>query len=369
MEPGHPSGWIQGVKSAITHRTAMPDSKESLQESSLPAAFAGSSQPSEAAQGGSERAREQRLDEALEMTFPASDPIAVDSPDPLPPPDQDEETAGATSRSYAYPRHRLAVRIMHWVNVFAITVLLMSGLQIFNAHSALYWGQSSYTGRPPLLQITAKQASDGGAIGVTRVFGHEFNTTGVLGVSNDDGEPTPRAFPTWATIPGPQWLAMGRRWHFFFAWLFVVNGALYVTYSIVSRHLTRDLLPTRNDWRSIGRSILDHLRFRHPTGEAALHYNVLQKLTYLLVIFGLLPLMVLMGLGMSPRVDSLSPGWIGLFGGRQGMRTLHFVIAWLIVLFVLVHVFEVIITGFWNNVRSMITGRYEVPTDRHENPK
>jgi thiosulfate reductase cytochrome b subunit len=283
--------------------------------------------------------------------------------------DPDEKAADSASKSYGYPRHRLAVRIMHWVNVLAVTVLLMSGLQIFNAHGALYWGQSSYSGRPPVLQITAEQASDGKPIGVTRVLGHKFKTTGVLGLSNADGQLTARAFPTWATIPGPQWLAMGRRWHFFFAWVFFVNGALYVAYSIITRHFSRDLLPTREDWRSIGRSLLDHLRLRHPTGEAARHYNVLQKLTYLLVMFALLPLVMLMGLGMSPRLDTVVPGWVGIFGGRQAMRTLHFIIAWALVLFVLVHVFEVLISGFWNNLRSMITGRYEVRTNPHENPK
>jgi len=276
----------------------------------------------------------------------------------------DNKAASSAAKPYRYPRHRLAVRIMHWVNVLAVTMLLMSGLQIFNAHAALYWGQSSYSGHAPVLQITAIRGSDGRLFGVTRVLGHEFRTTGVLGVSSTDGRPTARAFPAWATIPGPQWLAMGRRWHFFFAWVFFVNGALYVAYSVLTRHLNRDLLPTRDDWRSIGRSILDHLRLRHPTGEAARRYNVLQKLAYLAVMFALLPLILLMGLGMSPRLDSLWPGWIDVFGGRQAMRTLHFIIAWAIVLFVLVHVFEVIISGFWNNLRSMITGRYELPKPR-----
>jgi thiosulfate reductase cytochrome b subunit len=273
----------------------------------------------------------------------------------------------SSSNSSVYLRHPLAVRIMHWINVLAVSVLLMSGLQIFNAHPALYWGQSSYSGRPPVLQIGARQARDGTPIGVTHVLARDFNTTGVLGVSGS--APTARAFPSWATIPGPQWLAMGRRWHFFFAWVFVVNGALYVAYSIVTHHFSRVLLPTKNDWGSIGRSILDHLRLRHPKGEAARRYNVLQKLTYLLVMFALLPLIVLMGLGMSPRLDSALPGWIDLFGGRQAMRTLHFIIAWTIMLFVLVHVFEVLVSGVWNNLRSMISGRYVVRTDQDPNAK
>jgi len=255
--------------------------------------------------------------------------------------------------------------------VVALLVLLMSGLQIFNAHPALYWGKSSYTRDPPILQLGAETDSAGRQVGVTQIFSTKLRTTGVLGLSKDsDGELAERGFPSWATLPGPQWLAMARRWHFFFAWLFVINGLLYVGYSAWSRHLWRDLTPTRRDWRSIGRSVLDHLRFRHPHGEAARNYNVLQKLAYLVVIFVLLPFVVLMGLAMSPRMDSIWPGWVDWFGGRQSARTLHFVAAAGIVLFVLIHVFEVIVTGLWNNVRSMITGRYEVtPEVSHDEAK
>jgi thiosulfate reductase cytochrome b subunit len=103
------------------------------------------------------------------------------------------------------------------------------------------------------------------------------------------------------------------------------------------------------------------VRFRHPTGAAAARYNVLQKLTYLAVIFVLLPVMILTGWAMSPRLDTALPGWVDFIGGRQSARTLHFVVAWTLVLFVLVHVFEVLISGVWNNLRSMITGRYRVP--------
>jgi thiosulfate reductase cytochrome b subunit len=265
------------------------------------------------------------------------------------------------NRGTLYLRHSAPVRVMHWVNAIALLLLLMSGLQIFNAHPALYWGKSSYSGRPPLLEMRAEQAADGRPVGVTELFGHEFRTTGVLGLSSDaNGAPQERGFPSWATIPGTRWLAMARRWHFFFAWLFVINGAAYVVYSLWSRHLSRDLLPTRRDWRAIGRSVIDHLMFRHPRGEASKHYNVLQKLIYLIVIFGLLPFLVLMGLAMSPQMNSIWPGWVDVVGGRQSARTLHFLAALALVFFVLIHVFEVAITGLWNNLRSMITGRYEV---------
>jgi thiosulfate reductase cytochrome b subunit len=273
----------------------------------------------------------------------------------------------ATRRPHAlYYRHALAVRIMHWINVVALTIMLMSGLAIFNAHPALYLGDSSYSGRPAWLEIGAREDAQGRASGYTRLFGHEFATTGVLGVSSDGGRMYAQGFPSWLTIPSHQWLAMARAWHFFFAWIFVVNGVCFIAYAIASRHFARDLWPTREDVRGIGASIVDHLRLRHPTGEAAKRYNVLQKLAYLVVVFVLLPLIVLMGLGMSPRLDTLFGGWVDWFGGRQTVRSIHFIVAWLLVAFVLVHVFEVIVTGFWNNVRSMITGRYRVPEEnRH----
>jgi len=270
---------------------------------------------------------------------------------------------------YLYRRHALPVRIMHWINVVALTILLMSGLGIFNAHSALYWGKSSYTGRPALLVMTSIEGKDGQPIGVTTVLGHTFDTTGVFGLSKDrDGELADRGFPWWATIPDNLWLSMSRSWHFFFAWLFVLNGLAYVVYTVVSRHLTRDLVPTGNELRGIGASIREHLRFHHAEGEAAKRYNVLQKLAYLVVIFVLLPLTILMGLAMSPWFDGVWPGWVDLFGGRQSARTIHFICAWLIVLFVAIHVFQVIITGLWNNLRSMITGRYRVTAVSNEVP-
>lgn len=268
--------------------------------------------------------------------------------------------ARAARRVY---RHRLPVRVMHWINVVCLTVLLMSGLNIFNAHPALYWGRES-TFAQPWVSFGARTTS-AGPIGYTRIAGHEFTTTGVLGLSKspDTGDPTARAFPWWATIPSTQWLAMGRHWHFFFAWIFVVNGVLYLLYTIVSRHLKRDLVPTREELRNIGRSIVDHLKLKHPTGAAATRYNVLQSLTYLIVIFGLLPLVVFAGLAMSPRIDAVFTGWVDLLGGRQSARTLHFLAAFGLLLFVVVHVAEVFIAGVWNEMRSMITGWYAVPED------
>jgi thiosulfate reductase cytochrome b subunit len=270
--------------------------------------------------------------------------------------------AASSAEARRIYRHRLPVRVMHWINVICLTILLMSGLQIFNAHPALYWGQGSSFDKP-WVSIGAAQSPDG-PVGVTRIAGRSFETDGVLGVSNVNGRPTARAFPSWATIPGPQWLSMGRHWHFFFAWLFVVNGLCYVGYALLSGHLRRDLVPTRDELRRIGRSIKDHLLLRHPSGEAARRYNVLQNLAYLAVIFGLLPLVIVAGLAMSPRLDAVWPGWIELLGGRQSARTLHFLAAFGLLLFVLVHVAEVLISGVWNHLRSMITGWYVLPAGK-----
>jgi thiosulfate reductase cytochrome b subunit len=268
----------------------------------------------------------------------------------------------STINNTLYQRHTLAIRLMHWINVLAFSLLLMSGLQIFNAHPALNWGKSSYNGQPPLMQMGARRDAQGRLVGVTQLFGHTFDTTGVLGVSADaNGRPGVRGFPAWITVPGVQWLSMARRWHFFFAWLLVINGVSYLLYSLASRHLRRDLTPTRRDWRSFGQSIKDHLHFRHPYGDEAKRYNILQKLAYLIVIFGLFPLLIAAGLAMSPGLNALLPGWIDIFGGRQSARTVHFIVAWLLVAFVFIHVFEVMVSGLWNNMRSMITGRYRVP--------
>jgi thiosulfate reductase cytochrome b subunit len=142
-----------------------------------------------------------------------------------------------------------------------------------------------------------------------------------------------------------------------------------VAYSLSTGHARRDLVPTKPELRGIGASIRDHLRLRHPKGDAARRYNVLQNLAYLAVIFGLLPLVVVAGLAMSPRMDTLfGTGWVDVLGGRQSARTLHFLAAFGLVAFLAVHLFEVMVTGLWNNLRSMITGRYELPGHADEAP-
>jgi len=218
-------------------------------------------------------------------------------------------------------RHSVTTRITHWINALCLALLFMSGLQIFNAHPALYWGDIS-TFDNPLVSF--------------------------------DG------FPSWAVIPSYQDLAGGRLWHFFFAWLLVINGTIYVLASLLSRHLGRDLIPTRIELRHVGHSISEHIRLRFPKGEEAKRYNVIQKLTYLAVIFGLLPLVIATGLCMSPQLNAAFPWLPEFFGGRQSARTLHFLAAFGLFAFFAVHVVMVLVSGFWNNMRSMITGRYAI---------
>lgn len=269
-----------------------------------------------------------------------------------------------TIRRVVY-RHTLPLRVMHWINAICLLILLGSGLQIFNAHPALYWGRASHFDRP-WLSLGATRANTGELRGVTQLGSHRLDTTGWFGVSEVNGRTTVRGFPSWATIPGSRWLAMGRGWHFFFAWLFAINGVCFVLYALWTRHLTRDLVPTRRDWRGIGRSIIEHALLRHPKGEAALRYNVLQRLAYLVVIFVFGGGVVLMGLAMSPRMDSVLGWLVDAAGGRQSARSIHFLFAMGFIAFFLIHIFEVIVSGVGNNLRSIITGRYAIETESRD---
>jgi thiosulfate reductase cytochrome b subunit len=256
-------------------------------------------------------------------------------------------------------RHSGTVRVTHWINALVLLVLLMSGLQIFNAHPALYLGAASEFDDPVMAMKSVRTAGE--IKGVTTILGYRFETTGVFGLGTKrDGSLESRGFPWTVTLPAYRSLAMGRRWHFFFAWVFLLNGLAYLLWSLGSGHLRRDLAPTGKELKHIGSSIVEHAKFRFPKGEEAKRYNVLQKLAYLFVALILLPLMLLTGLVMSPGMDAAFPFLLDMFGGRQSARTIHFIAASGIVIFVVVHIFMVLVSGVWNNLRSMITGRYEI---------
>src|SRR5580692_10636066 len=264
------------------------------------------------------------------------------------------------SQTVLVRRHGVIVRITHWINAISLCLLLLSGLQIFNAHPDLYFGQQSHFGHPWLGMGAYER---GGALhGVTVVDGYVFDTTGFLGASRDHGVLVSRGFPPWLTIPSVRYLALGRRSHFFFAWVFAINLTLYLASAVVSGHLKRDLAPTLDQVkpRHVLHEIWDHMRLRFPKGEEARRYNVLQKGAYLGVVLLLLPVMILTGMTMSPSLDADFPWLIDLFGGRQSARSIHFITANLIVLFFLVHIVMVVLSGTWNNIRSMVTGRYAI---------
>jgi thiosulfate reductase cytochrome b subunit len=256
-------------------------------------------------------------------------------------------------------RHSAVVRVCHWINAACFLVLLMSGMQIFNADPALTWGPATSFDHP-FFSLSARENDNGEpTAGLTTIFGRAFDTTGLLGASRgDDGQLEERGFPSWATLPAYQDLAMGRRWHFFFAWILVLNGLIYFAYLIGRRHI-RDLWPSLADVRAIPRAIADHARLRFPAGDEALHYNVLQKLAYLSVVIAF-PVLILAGLTMSPAMDAAFPWLLTLFGGRQAARAAHFLLATYLVLFVIVHLVMVVLSGPINNMRSMITGRYRI---------
>jgi len=260
-------------------------------------------------------------------------------------------------------RHAAVTRVTHWINVLALTLLLMSGLNIFGAHPALYWGQKAVFAHP-WISIGAEQQG-ARTLGVTQIDSLKFNTTGVLGYSGKAGSEEAVAFPHWATVPSERDLADARHWHFFFAWLFVLNGLVYWLVGLGGGHILKDLAPTRRDLapRNLWHEIVTHAKLKFPKGEEARRYNVLQKGAYLGVVLVALPLMVLTGLCMSPGVDAGAPWLVALFGGRQSARTIHFITAWAIVAFIFVHLFMVVASGTWNNIRSMITGRYAIVPD------
>lgn len=262
-------------------------------------------------------------------------------------------------------RHAIVTRATHWLNALCVAFLLMSGLQILNAHPRLYWGQYGANEDAPFIAFLAYRRDDA-LIGVTKLGPLAFETTGVLGVSGASDNQSVRGFPSWATLPSYRDLAAGRDWHFFFAWLLVLNGLVYLGFSIFNGHVRRDLGIRRAEWRPghLWRELKDHARLKPPRGEAAKSYNTFQKLAYLIVIFGVFPLVILTGLTMSPGMNAAFPFMLDLFGGRQSARTLHFLAASALVLFFIIHIVQVFVAGAWNEIRSMITGWFDVKPDK-----
>jgi Ni/Fe-hydrogenase b-type cytochrome subunit len=230
-------------------------------------------------------------------------------------------------------RHRLPVRLWHWLNAVTVLVMLMSGLTIFNAHPRLYWGEYGANYDPAWFEM----ATEGGL-----------------------------AFPGWMTLPSTYSLADARLWHLAFAWVLAFGLLAYLLWAAFSGHIRRSLHIAAREWRPghLWREIRDHARLRFPAGARALTYNALQKIAYCSVLFVLLPLVILTGLTMSPGMNAAWPVLLDLFGGRQSARSLHFIAAAGLVVFFFVHIVMVVLAGPLNELRAMITGWYRLPKER-----
>ena len=219
------------------------------------------------------------------------------------------------------PRHPALVRATHWIFAASFFGLVVSGFAIILAHPHFYWGETGGIGTPSLFDL-----------------------------------------PLPTMLGGPS--GWGRSLHFQSAWIAVLTGSLYIISGILTQHFRNHLIPAPADlsWRSLQSSLFDHLRLKG-LGEAE-SYNVIQRLSYLAVIFGLFPLTILTGFAMSPAITSVVPQAVTIFGGHQSARTIHFFLADLLVLFLLVHLAMVMIAGFTSRVRAMINGRAPIREER-----
>ncbi|MSV28717.1 MAG: hypothetical protein EXQ52_08225 [Bryobacterales bacterium] len=233
------------------------------------------------------------------------------------------------------PRHFAVVRVTHWITTFCFFALLVTGVEILISHPRFYWGEVGNVSMPSLFELPIPASRGSVKTGYSFVL--------------------------------PDQNSWSRSLHFQAGWVAVITGLLYAASSLITGHFRKNLVPTRADlsWRVLPAQIANHLRFKRPGEAEAPSYNVLQRLTYLLVIFVLFPLMIWTGLAMSPAFTGAFPATVTVFGGQQSARTIHFFVTVSLVLFLVVHIMMICLAGFGNRMRAMITGRAE----RHkENP-
>jgi thiosulfate reductase cytochrome b subunit len=231
-------------------------------------------------------------------------------------------------------RHSVLVRITHWIITLCFFALVVSGAEIVVSHPRFYWGETGNVLTEPLFKIPIPSSRN--------------------------------LVPTGYGYVLPDQNGWSRALHFQTAWLMVLTGLLYLVGGVFTGHFRKNLFPAATDlsWRRLAAVILHHARFDPPTEADASSYNVLQRLTYLFVIFILFPLVIWTGLAMSPAFDSALPATVTLLGGRQSARTLHFFVSLALVLFLLMHVFLVWRSGFRNRMRAMTIGQPSTPKER-----
>jgi thiosulfate reductase cytochrome b subunit len=235
-------------------------------------------------------------------------------------------SASAVSATTATSRHSVLVRVTHWITTLCFFALLVSGGEILISHPRFYWGETGNDLTRPLFKLPIPASR--------------------------------HLVPTGYGYVLPDQNGWSRYLHFQAAWVVVFTGLLYLISGLFTRHFRKNLLPRWADlsWREFLSSIAKHLRFERPGEAEAWSYNLLQRITYLFVIFILFPLVIWTGLAMSPAFVSAFPATVNVLGGQQSARTLHFFVSLALLLFLLVHVGMVWFAGFKSRMRAMVTG-------------
>jgi thiosulfate reductase cytochrome b subunit len=237
--------------------------------------------------------------------------------------------SGIDRTAVATPRHQRFVRITHWLTTIAFVALLLSGIEVVLSHPRFYWGEVGNVNTTPLFSIPVPSSRE------TVPTGYKF----VL----------------------PDQNGWSRYLHFQSAWLLLFTGLAYLIAGLKSGHFRRNLMPAASDrsWRALRTAIAEHVRFTASAFGDTWSYNALQRISYLIIVFVLFPLVIWTGLAMSPGFTAVLPSTVSMLGGRQSARTLHFFITTLLVLFTVGHVTMIILAGFRSRVGAMITGTAE----------
>ena len=245
-------------------------------------------------------------------------------------------------RNSSVTGHARWVRLSHWILAASVLALAFSGFEILMVHPRLYWGMAGNDLTPALFELP-----------ISRNYMHGGWKPPV--VFYPGPHPIVSAARTYDIFNRNSW---GRSLHFLAAWFLVVTGLIYLFVGLASGHLGRHLVPRLRELapRTLWRDIASHLRLPMPPARGGPPYGLLQKLTYAGVVFVVLPLMVLTGLAMSPAVTAACPGLLDLFGGSQSARTIHFFAFMALVLFLIVHITMVALTGFRRQMRVMTIG-------------